>query len=44
LQPYVGQQVGVSGKRGFMPELYKPHVVAMRVNVVDTGTPSTMLW
>jgi SH3-like domain-containing protein len=35
LQPYVGQEVGVSGQRGFMPELKKPHVTAMRVNVLD---------
>jgi len=37
LQPYVGQEVGVSGQRGFMPELRKPHVTAMRVSVVDEG-------
>jgi hypothetical protein len=37
LQPYVGQEVGVSGQRGFMPELRKPHVTAMRVNVVEEG-------
>jgi len=37
LQPYVGQEIGVSGQRGFMPELRKPHVTAMRVSVVDEG-------
>src|SRR5262245_57769252 len=37
LQPYVGQEVGVSGQRGFMPELRKPHVTAMRVSVVEDG-------
>jgi len=37
LQPYVGQEVGVSGQRGFMPELRKPHVTAMRVSVVEEG-------
>jgi hypothetical protein len=37
LQPYVGKEVGVSGQRGFMPELQKPHVTAMRVNVLDDG-------
>ncbi len=39
LQPYVGQEVGVSGQRGYMPELKKPHVTAMRVNVIDDGGP-----
>jgi SH3-like domain-containing protein len=37
LQPYVGKEVGVSGERGFMPELQKPHVTAMRINVLDDG-------
>ena len=37
LQPYVGKEVGVSGQRGFMPELQKPHVTAMRVNILDDG-------
>jgi hypothetical protein len=35
LQPYVGKEVGISGQRGFMPELQKPHVTAMRVNLID---------
>ncbi len=38
LQPYVGKEVGISGQRGFMPELQKPHVTAMRVNVIDGST------
>ena len=38
LQPYVGKEVGISGQRGFMPELQKPHVTAMRVNVIDGTT------
>ncbi len=38
LQPYVGKQVGVSGQRGFMPELKKPHVTAQRVNVIEGST------
>jgi hypothetical protein len=38
LQDYVGKEVGVSGQRGFMPELRKPHVTAMRVNLIDSGT------
>ncbi|HTQ40806.1 MAG TPA: SH3 domain-containing protein [Pirellulales bacterium] len=37
LQPYVGKEVGVTGQRGFMPELQKPHVTAMHVNVLDDG-------
>ena len=35
LQPYVYKEVGVSGQRGYMPELKKPHVTAQRVNFVD---------
>ncbi len=35
LQPYVGMQVGVSGQRGFIPDLQKPHVTAQRINVID---------
>jgi Bacterial SH3 domain len=38
LQAYVGKSVGVSGQRGFMPELGKPHVTAQRVALVDTPT------
>jgi hypothetical protein len=37
LQPYVGKEVGINGQRGFMPELQKPHVTAMHVNVLDDG-------
>jgi Bacterial SH3 domain len=37
LQPYVGKEVGVSGERGFIPELQKPHVTAMRINILDDG-------
>lgn len=37
LQPYEGQYVGVSGQRGFMPELKKPHVTALRVSPVEIG-------
>jgi uncharacterized protein YgiM (DUF1202 family) len=35
LRPYVGQQVGVSGQRGFIPELNKPHITAQRINPLD---------
>ena len=28
LRPYMGKQVGISGQRGFIPELNKPHVTA----------------
>jgi hypothetical protein len=38
LQAYVGKSVGVSGQRGFMPELGKPHVTVQRVAIVDTPT------
>ena len=38
LQPYVGKEVGISGQRGFMPELKKPHVTAQRVSLIDGGT------
>jgi uncharacterized protein YgiM (DUF1202 family) len=38
LQPYVGKDVGISGQRGFMPELKKPHVTAQRVNLIDGTT------
>jgi hypothetical protein len=31
LQPFEGQHVGISGQRGYMPELKKPHVTALRV-------------
>lgn len=37
LQPFVGMQVGVSGQRGYMPELKKPHVTAQRIDVVDAA-------
>ncbi len=35
LRPYVGQEVGVSGQPGFIPELNKPHITAMRVDPLD---------
>jgi SH3-like domain-containing protein len=38
LQAYVGKSVGVSGQRGFMPELGKPHVTAQRIALVDSPT------
>lgn len=31
LQPYLGRRIGVSGRRGFMPEFRKAHVAANRV-------------
>jgi hypothetical protein len=37
LQPFVGKEVGISGERGYMPELQKPSVTAMRVNILDDG-------
>jgi SH3 domain-containing protein len=35
LRPYIGRQVGVSGQRGFMPELKKPHITALRTTLLD---------
>jgi hypothetical protein len=37
LQPFEGQHVGISGQRGYMPELKKPHVTALRVNALGAG-------
>jgi hypothetical protein len=34
LQPFEGQHVGISGQRGYMPELKKAHVTALRVNAL----------
>jgi hypothetical protein len=34
LQPFVGQRVGVTGNRGFIPEFQRSHVVAGRVGPV----------
>ena len=31
LQPYVGGRVGMSGTRGYMPQLRKPHLMVKRV-------------
>lgn len=38
LQQYVGKEVGVSGERGYIPDLQKPHVTAQRINVLDGTT------
>jgi len=35
LQPYVGQQVGMNGTRGFIPELRKSHVMVKRVTLLE---------
>ncbi len=35
LRPYVGQQVGVSGSRGYMSEYRRQHVTAKRITVLD---------
>jgi hypothetical protein len=37
LQPFEGQHVGISGQRGYMPELKKPHVMALRISALDGG-------
>jgi SH3-like domain-containing protein len=35
LRPYLGKQVGLTGIRGYMPELKTRHVTARRVTVLD---------
>jgi hypothetical protein len=35
LRPLVGQQVGISGTRGYMPEFRKPHITAMQADPLD---------
>ncbi len=37
LQAFEGQYVGVTGQRGYMPELKKPHVTALRISPVESG-------
>ena len=38
LQQYVGKEIGISGERGYIPDLQKPHVTAQRINVIDGTT------
>jgi SH3-like domain-containing protein len=35
LRPYLGRQVGISGARGFMPELGTPHVTARQITLLE---------
>jgi len=35
LRPYLGQEVGVQGSLGYMPDAKTPHVMAKRVTVVE---------
>lgn len=35
LKAMVGRQVGISGQRGYMPELRKPHITALRAMALD---------
>jgi SH3-like domain-containing protein len=35
LRPFMGRQVGVSGQRGYIPELNKPHITASRVTPLE---------
>jgi hypothetical protein len=35
LRPFINRQIGVSGQRGFIPELNKPHITALRVSALD---------
>ena len=34
LRTYVGQQIGVQGERGFIPEFQKPHVTAQQATIM----------
>jgi hypothetical protein len=36
LRQFEGAYVGISGQRGYMPELKKPHVTALRVNPLES--------
>jgi hypothetical protein len=38
LQQYVGQEVGISGQRGYIPDLQTPHVTAQRIEIMDSTT------
>jgi hypothetical protein len=44
LQSFEGQYVGISGQRGYMPELKKPHVTAQRVSPVQVGQAREIPW
>jgi SH3-like domain-containing protein len=37
LRSFEGEYVGISGQRGYMPELKKPHVTALRINPLENG-------
>jgi hypothetical protein len=37
LRSFEGEYVGISGQRGYMPELKKPHVTALRINPLKDG-------
>jgi hypothetical protein len=37
LRQFEGEYVGISGQRGYMPELKKPHVTALRVNPLESA-------
>ncbi|MEX2140217.1 MAG: SH3 domain-containing protein [Pirellulales bacterium] len=37
LRSFEGEYVGISGQRGYMPELKKPHVTALRVNPLENA-------
>ncbi len=42
LQSFEGQYVGITGQRGYMPELKKAHVTALRVAPVQVGTTDSV--
>ena len=35
LQPYIGQRIGVTGSRGYIPEFRRAHVTAGRVSPLN---------
>ncbi len=37
LRLFEGEYVGISGQRGYMPELKKPHVTALRINPLENA-------
>ncbi len=42
LQSFEGQYVGITGQRGYMPELKKAHVTALRVAPMQVGTTDSV--
>ena len=42
LRPFIGKQVGVTGQRGFIPEMSKPHVTAQRIVPLDQSATTAI--